>query len=121
MHVIVCCINVKSTDTTTAVSHNIPHHTPPNTTHLSPSFQEEAPTTGPTPLGVLFLPDAAAVLAPTSSLFFNDAPWLVETGGTRLVHPAIPLPLSEAMNAQSLRFHHQVIDSCIGGGYLLHQ
>ena len=57
-------------------------------------------------LGALFLPDADAVLAPTSALFFNDAPWLAEAGA-RLVHPTVPLDLAEAMNAQSLRDHHQ--------------
>ena len=56
--------------------------------------------------GILFLPDSDAILAPTSALFFNDAPWLAEADA-RLVHPDISLDLAEAMLAQSLRDHHQ--------------
>ena len=115
MHIIVVYINIKSTDTHygNIAQLPLPPHTICTTTHMSHSFQEETPTR----LGVLFLPDATAVLAPTPSLFFNDAPWLVEAGGARLVHPVIPLPLAEAMNTQSLRIHHQVIHMVVIPGF----
>ena len=63
------------------------------------------------PPGPLYLPDAAGVLAPTTSLFFNDAPWLEDTGA-RLVHESVRNAVAEALHVQSLRFHHEVRDDC---------
>jgi len=59
------------------------------------------------PAGPLYLPDAAGVLAPTTALFFNDAPWL-EDAGARLVHESVRNAVAEALHVQSLRFHHEV-------------
>ena len=59
------------------------------------------------PSGPLYLPDAAGVLAPTTALFFNDAPWLEDTGA-RLVHVSVSNDVAEALHVQSLRFHHEV-------------
>lgn len=60
-----------------------------------------------TPAGPLYLPDAAGVLAPTTELFANDAPWLEDTGA-RLVHASVSNEVAEALHVQSLRFHHEV-------------
>lgn len=47
------------------------------------------------------------MLAPATALFFNDAPWLEDTGA-RLVHETISNDVAEALHVQSLRFHHEV-------------
>ena len=68
------------------------------------SAQDDAATAPP---GPLYLPDAAGVLAPATALFFNDAPWLEDTGA-RLVHSTVSNDVAEALHVQSLRFHHEV-------------
>ena len=47
-------------------------------------------------------------MAAASSLQFNDAPWLAESSGLRLVHPDIPSGVAEQLGARSLRYQHQV-------------
>ena len=51
---------------------------------------------------VVYLPDAACVLAPAGELFFNDASWL-DAEGLRLAHPSIGEVEAETLGVQSMR------------------
>ena len=56
----------------------------------------------------IYLPDASGVMAAAGSLQFNDAPWLAESSGLRLVHPDVPAGVAEQLGARSLLYQHQV-------------
>jgi hypothetical protein len=60
-------------------------------------------------LGVMYLPDRQSVLAPASSLAFDDAPWISAqltsrgAGGMRFVHKAVDVKAAVLFGARSLR------------------